>query len=408
MKRALSIIFILVLSVWLGVYVQKDPGYILISYQKTTIETSLWVGLLALLLSFGVIYFIVRFFKQIGSVGDRWRRWRAYRRMKSAHSRTSRGLIEFSEGNWTEAEKYLIKALPSSDTPIINYLAAARAAQELGESKRRDQYLREAQRVMPDARIAIELTQAQLQMANGQYEQALATLRHLQSIVPKHKYVLKLLHHVYFQLKDWASLQDMMRLLRRYSVLSEDELLNTEFYLYRGLLEQACQKKDVEALQATWRGFPRHISRDTHLVLEYAKRLLEIGAGVIAEQVIKDQLKREWSDKLIELYGLAEGSDANKQLAMAEYWLKSRPNNPQLLLSAARLCLRNQLWGKAKTYLENSLSMAPRPDTYAELAQLLDRLGEHTQATQYYREGLALSSQRKITPPALEPPKTTA
>ena len=390
-KRALMVIVVLIISVILGIYVQKDPGYILVSYQNWTIETSLWIGVLFLILTFVLLYMIIRGLKVTGSLGQRWQRWRMNRRIKSAHSRTSRGLIEFTEGHWLEAEKYLMKALPNSETPLINYLAAARAAQEQGAYKRRDQYLREAQRDIPDARIAIELTQAQLQIANKQFEQALATLRHLHSLVPKHGYVLKLLHSVYLELKDWASLKSFIKELRRYHVVSDEELAKTDYLLHHGLLQQAEKQPGVAAIQELWRTFPKAITRDPQLVRDYAKCLIERDAGKEAEQILRDQIKREWSDALVELYGQARGEHPEKQLAMAEFWLKSKPNNPILLFCAARLCIRIQLWGKARTYLENSIAIDPRADAFAELAQLLNQLGETELASHYYREGLEKS-----------------
>lgn len=393
-KKAFILFTILILSTLLGVYVQKDPGYILISYQHWTIETSLWIGVLILLLAFIFLYALIRGLKVTGSIGSRWRRWRANRRLQTSHSRTSRGLIEFTEGHWLAAEKYLMKALPNSDTPLINYLAAARAAQEQGAYKRRDQYLREAQRDLPDAKIAIELTQAQLQMANNQFEQALATLQHLHSMVPKHAYVLKLLHSVYVELKDWPSLKTLVKELRRHRVLSEEEIIKTEYLMYRGLLQQAEKLPGAISIQEVWKTFPKSMTRDPLLVADYAKLLIERRAGKDAEQILRDQLKRQWNDQLAELYGLAQGEEPTKQLGMAEFWLKSKPNNPVLLLCAGRLCLRLQLWGKARTYLENSLAIDPRADTFAELAQLLAQLGEQELATTYYREGLERANEQ--------------
>ena len=109
----------------------------------------------------------------------------------------------------------MIQALPNTDTPLLNYLTAARAAQKMGDSKLRDHYLREAQHSMPDAKIAVELTQAQLQLANNQWEQALATLRHLHDLAPHHPYVLKLLMNLYKEIRDWPQLIAILPDLRK-------------------------------------------------------------------------------------------------------------------------------------------------------------------------------------------------
>ena len=63
--------------------------------------------------------------------------------------------------------------------PLINYLGAAKAAQEQGAFERRDNLLQKAYRVAPEADLAIGLTQAELEIEQHQFEHAMATLNHL-------------------------------------------------------------------------------------------------------------------------------------------------------------------------------------------------------------------------------------
>ena len=64
---------------------------------------------------------------------------------------------------------------------------------------------------------------------------------------------------------------------------------------------------------------------------------------------------------------------------------------PVLLLCLGRLSLRNRLFGKARDYLQSSLQIEPRSETYRELGQLLEQLNETQAALDCYRKGLALS-----------------
>ncbi|WBV63404.1 hypothetical protein PGH43_00365 [Legionella pneumophila 130b] len=74
---------------------------------------------------------------------------------------------------------------------------------------------------MPEAKIAVELTQAQLQLANHQWEQALATLKHLQDLAPRHPYVLKLLMNLYEEIKDWQQLIALLPDLKKNHIISD-------------------------------------------------------------------------------------------------------------------------------------------------------------------------------------------
>ena len=59
-----------------------------------------------------------------------------------------------------------------------------------------------------------------------------------------------------------------------------------------------------------------------------------------------------------------------KPLAVAEKWLRSRREDPVLLVSCARLSMRAELYGKARSYLETSLMIRRDPVTYQLLGSL--------------------------------------
>ena len=60
------------------------------------------------------------------------------------------------------------------------------------------------------------------------------------------------------------------------------------------------------------------------------------------------------------------------------------------MLTSARLCLRNELWGKARSYLETVISIRPTPEAYQEYGRLLNQLGEGEAAADAYRAGLGM------------------
>jgi HemY protein len=94
----------------------------------------------------------------------------------------------------------------------------------------------------------------------------------------------------------------------------------------------------------------------------------------------------------VKLYGHIEVNEPSHQLAMAEGWLKQHPEDALLLLTLARLALKNKLWGKARSYLEASIAVAPSPESYQQLGLLLEGMGESDKAANCFRAGLALAS----------------
>ena len=84
----------------------------------------------------------------------------------------------------------------------------------------------------------------------------------------------------------------------------------------------------------------------------------------------------------------------------AEGWLANHSEDSDLLLSAARLCLRNELWGKARSYLETVISLRPSPEAYQEYGALLNQMGEADAAAEAYRDGLGMVAGSNL--PAIE------
>ena len=269
----------------------------------------------------------------------RVKHWSNKRKLRNAQYRTSQGLIDLSEGNWRRAEKNLVKAGNDGDAPLINFLAAAKAAQEQGAYERRDNYLRKAHHINPEAKIAVELTQAELQIHHKQLEQALATLCHLRELAPKHNHVLKLLLSVYLELKDWHSLVALIPELRRQKVGSDAELNAVEEMAYEQLLGEASQSNATE-FDNIWTSLPKAFKTKPAFVARYCEHLITVGKNEEAERLIRETLKKDWNKSLVKLYSTIPDVDRKKQLLTAENWLKNNKHDPDLLICLGRLYKR--------------------------------------------------------------------
>ena len=124
----------------------------------------------------------------------------------------------------------------------------------------------------------------------------------------------------------------------------------------------------------------------------YTEEKLKLSDSSDCEPLIHKALKKQWDLALVDLYGQVEGKEKAKQLKFAESFLSSHARNSVLLLTLGRLSARNKLWGKARTYLEESIEINPLPETFRTLASVLDELGEHEAAAVYYQSGLELAT----------------
>lgn len=386
MSRLLFFLLVLLIAVWLGVRIAADPGYMLIAYRHWTIEMPLWLSLIGVLITFGLLYFLLRAIQFIRFLPKHWRQWKIQRYCAKGQMLMQQGLIALAQGHFREADKKLLKATRYVKTPWLEYLAMALGAQQQGNLAQLDVLLEKAYAAKPDAEVAIGIVQAKFQLAQNKYEQALALLQRLRTLAPKQFYILKLLADIYLHLNEWNKLIDLLPLLRRYEVMPKSALMQLEIQTYQNFLNTFNDNKVLTVLQNQWQRIPKHIREEPVLILDYCKLLVQLDAPDYAEELIRKTVRKNYLPSLVHYYGLIKSRA--RQLVTAESWLQAHPKDPILLLTLGRLAQREQLWGKARSYYDASLSFEPMPETYYALAQLQEQHNDSTKALQNYRKGL--------------------
>ena len=390
MKFGIIVVVVLFISAFGAHFLLADPGYVVISFRGYVIEMSVPVlaGLaVALVLVVWMIRKLIVAPRRLGEAAGRYRSARSGKKL-------TKGMIAVAEGNFSRGEKMLGRAASTSDSPLFNYLQAARAAHLQGQDNRRDEWLRLAYKETPEAANAILLTQAEFQLDRGQSEQALATLRRLEEDSKDHAHALALMGRLYFKLEDWASLEDLLPRLRKNTQVKPETLDRWTIRVHQQALDTAA---DAEVLDQAWKGVSRKLRSDLTLLIAYYEGLLRLGLHDRAEKELAAALRTDWRGPLVRLFGLVEATDTTKQLKRAEGWLKNHGEDPDLLLAAARLCLRNELWGKARSYLETVITMRPTPEAYREYGNLLTQMGDSDAAADAYKDGLGMFAAKPLT-----------
>lgn len=390
MKFGIIVVVVLFVSAFGAHFLLADPGYVVISFRGYVIEMSVPVlaGLaVALVLAVWLIRKLIVAPRRLGEAAGRYRSARSGKKL-------TKGMIAVAEGNFSRGEKMLGRAASTSDSPLFNYLQAARAAHLQGQDDRRDEWLRLAYKETPEAANAVLLTQAEFQLDRGQSEQALATLRRLEEDSKDHAHALALMGRLYFKLEDWASLAELLPRLRKNTQVKPETLDRWAIRVHQEALDTAA---DAEVLDQAWKGVARKLRSDLTLLIAYYEGLVRLGLHDRAEKELAAALRTDWRGPLVRLFGLVEATDTTKQLKRAEGWLKNHGEDPDLLLAAARLCLRNELWGKARSYLETVITMRPTPEAYREYGNLLTQMGEAAAAADAYRDGLGMFAAKPLT-----------
>ncbi len=393
--RLLLVVIVLVASAFLGQLMLDGSGYVLLSYGNWVLETSIWVALAALTISLIAGYFVLHMTIGLLNSGSALQRWSKDRGQNKAVRKTIQGLLALAEGNWKRSEKLLVSSA-HGEAGLINYLAAARAAQQSGDYARADELLTAAANSTKGTELAVGLQQAQLQLEREQYEQCLATCLRLRKKFPKHQYANKMLLKAYMALEDWQSVVDLLPQLIKQHLIATKSAKELELKAYTALIQhvikgRSARSKDPSALIELWNRIPQRTQlRDDFIPLAdaFVHHLVELNTDGEAEEHLRRLLTRHWQPKWVRLYGWVKGDSPKKQLLFAEAQLQERPNDAVLLLTLGRLSLRNELWGKAQEYLEASLALKSDHETRAELSRLYLALNQSEKALNMLKLGL--------------------
>jgi len=392
-KFIFKLLILIVLILGAVLLVREDPGFVLVRYRDYEVETTLAFGLVVLIVLALVIHYCLKLLRGLLHLPGAMQRQSQNRRFDKSRRQLNQGLIDLVEGRFEQAENNLMRLVNYSESPLLHYLAAARAAQLQGKHAERDNYLKAAHEARPEAEIAIGVTQAELQLAHLQTEQALATLSHLHSIAPKHDYVLMLLARAYYDLEDWKALVELLADVRRKKLLPEARLQEMERAGYRGVLALAAADGNQQGFDKTWARIPKAQQADADTIIFYIDLMnRHQWQSSAAGQLIVKSLEQQWDDRLIEVYGSFNVENANAQLTRAEKWLDDFGHSEYLLLALGRIAMRARLWGKAQGYLEASIGIRATPAACLVLAELLaQHLQQEDKAAEYYQRGLRLS-----------------
>jgi len=389
MKWLLLALLALLASVMVALVALPDPGYVLLGYGKYSVETSL----LVLLVVLGLLYLGLRLLAGLWHVPAKIQRWESLRYDRRLQHLFNGAVIDLAEGRVERAERRLARVLKSRRAPLQAYLSAARVAGQSGADERCDVYLELARQRIPDAEVTIALTRAEILLSASQLEQAQTVLTRLHDTAPRNTQVLRLLMQLYVQQQDWQQLRDLLPELRRSQVLNDRQWQQLAVKVYRDQVLALSSTNGLNALKEGWKQLPPPVQQDEGLLAVYIEQLVRLGEHEQAEQLLGSHIRESWNQRLVYLYGDLQSVDAPAQQALAERWLEQHRQDPVLLLSLAKISLRNQLWGKARSYLEASIDLQPGAEAYRLLGNLLEQLGEPDKAAECYRKGVALPGQ---------------
>lgn len=363
-----------------------NPAFVLLVYPPYRVELSLTLFVSLYVFSLIVGYGLLRMTLLAIHLPAHVKNYRLARAQGKARKLLEEALGAFFEGRYAAAEKACARAMELGDPSALYPIIAARAAHELREFDKRDAFLAGAARTPGENTMRL-MAKTQFQLDQKQPQSALGSLKELSaSGMRKHAGVLGLELRALQQARNWDALLEVIAQLEKLNAI--DKTAADQLRQQAWLEKLRGQPQDTTALRALWKSIPDEFRRRDKIAAAAAQAFGKLGDFRSAQLALADSLNGQWDSELVALYGDCKPGDAVAQIEQAEKWLNQHPEDAELLLALGKLCLHQKLWGKAQSYLEASISVAPGRAAYTALGQLAENLKKPEEAFKYYQRAM--------------------
>jgi HemY protein len=397
MKSLFWLLAVFAAAVALVMLGRVDNGYVLFIYPPYRAEVTMLFFGIALLAAFALLYVVFRLLSHTLSLPAYVRAYRARRRRERAHAALAAALLAYYEGRYTRAEKEASLAFDNGPNRGLAALLAARAAHQMRDFQRRDLWLERAGSAGHDTQSAVLVSRAELALEDRDFAAARDALRNLQDAGPKHIAASRMLLRAERGAGAW---DEVLRLANQLGKRDAIPPALAEEYKVQATVELLGRSAtDAEAFERRWREVDARDQLHPRVAAAGARHATALGLAPLAREILDRALSAEWTPQLVALYaelpdsleGPASTEEARARIERAERWLLERNRDAQLLATLGRLCGQAELWGKARSFLEASLSFEESRAAHLELARLAERLGQPDDAQQHYRRAAELA-----------------
>jgi len=387
-RFAIWSVVLAVLAVGIALIARQSDGYVVIVAAPYRIELSLNLLVVGILAGYIAFHLLARLIETTLAIPARVRAYREERSRTRARQSLNDALIAFFQGRYASAEKSASAAMETDESRGVAAIIAARSAHELGRFNEREQFLDQAKGVagVDQARLT---TLADLLLAQGRHDEALAVLKDLSGRDARNLRLLRMRLAAETALKRWDDALATTAALQKLGGIPELEAAATRRAAHLGNLNRKAQ--DAVALTQYWKHLPTELRIDPSIAATAARYHLALGGNAEAQSIVEDALAARWDTGLVALYADCAGTSALHLIEKGEKWLREHARDPSLLLTLGKLCMKQGLWGKAQSYIEASLALEPTHEGHMTLAALMERIGKPQEASRHFRRSAELA-----------------
>ena len=364
-------------------------GYALFVAPPYRVEVSLNLFLLAMAGLFLAMYLGVRLLRRAINLPHEVRLLRRRQQLERARTRQDAAVVALLEGRYGRARRFAEEALAVPQSSGLAALVAARAAMETRDFAAAQALLGRADAQVQSLAVPRMMLEAEMRLEVGQPLEALGILQALRKDAGLHTAALRLELKALQAAGRYAEIPALVDQLVKRKVYGSAEANLVRAASHAAELD--ARRYDAAGLRAYWNRLPDADQRLPRIARAGAASFLALGGEREAADIYARALERTWDSSLVVAFAQCRPADESRQLEQAEHWLADHNQDPGLLYALGVICQRQQLWGKAQTYLEASVALDNTYAAHLALAELLGRTGRGEEANAHFAAALNLA-----------------
>ena len=396
MKALIWLVVLFAGAAAVAVLTHSYPGNVFIIIGDELRRVSLNTFILTTVVFVVVLYLLLSLLGRMVSIPGGMRRYGQRRRSAKVADALNEAGQAFFEGRFQKAQSEAEKVLKNKecgDAAPLALMLAAYSAEQTNDDAAKQGYLQRLAALPESMQLSRYLLEAESALERYDYEAAQISIDAARKLNPGLTRLLQLELRMAVDQKDAMKVLRLTEQLGKAGALSATELQQYQWVAYRQLLAQC---HDAKALKICLKRIPE-ADQKGGLSVEIAERFQQLGLYAQAAKWAKTHypLKRDVALLNVLFESSASLSDKEQQQAFeaADGWLKTYREDTDLLLALGEAAYQRQLWGKAQSYLEASLSQHPSIQAHLALAKVFKATEQKALAEQHQAAALALVEQ---------------
>jgi HemY protein len=388
-RALVAFLLIAAAAVTLALLFRLNTGYVLFVAPPYRVELSQNALIIIAALTFLALYALIRTGVRLAKLPEEVREGRRRRQFERFRSKQDAAVVALLEGRHGKARQFAQEALAIPHSSPVAALVGARAALETRDYEAAAAMLDRPDTHATNLAVPRLMLEAELALERGQPADALARLAELRREAGLHTAAQRLELRALTAAGRPTEIPALVDQLVKRKVYDaqQGELLRAS--AHAEALESLAH--DAAGLRTYWARVPESDRLQPKVARAAAWSFLQLGSDRDASDILAKSLDRNWDSSLVLLYARCRAPDATRQLETAERWLISHSQDASLLFALGQLCERQQLWGKAQTYLEASLALDNHWRAHVALGEMLAKLDRHDEANAHLSASLRLA-----------------